>query len=341
VVELEQVGQRLGLVLLLLEVGDQRQLTVEQRLVPPGEVDEQFRDRLSLSRLGLDCRQLRLRQVGCQPRTAVLFDLGVLPEDGHTHAGRQHRHAVDARPQPRLVLRRVVVVDVARIEHTAHTVGDNREQRVPEERHPVLVQHDEADQDEEVEVRLDRTLGEVDEQVGAEHQPEGDEERGEAPVARQPGKHEGDGRRRHLQHHVTGVVAVPQPEREQRRDVQPQNPAHQQVPPAERLVVQRVAARQVLEHRVNGAADRSPPAAVVGRRRPEMHGRALGVAAVSASVGVGGTSGTRAVAVAPASCWTSRIAPDPILHRVPILNTTGGRNPIRKHVPRSPRRVGS
>src|SRR5262245_40694735 len=107
--------------------------------------------------------------------------------------------------------------------------------------------------------------------------------------------------------------------------MQGQHPAQQQVAPAERLVVERVAPGEIVEHRADGPPDRAPLAALFRRGRLEMHGRAPGVAAVCASAGEGGASSARSVRMTAAPSWTSRIAPDPILHRTPILNTTGGR----------------
>ena len=189
--------------------------------------------------------------------------------------------------------------------------------------HPVLVEGDQADEDEEVEVRLDRSARQVDQHGRTEHQARGDEERRQTAIARHPREDEAERGDRDLEGGMAHAVALPNAEGEQRRQMQPQDPADQQVAPAERLCVERVAPGEVVEH---GAAERTPPAAVLGQRRPEMHGRAPGVAAVIASVGVGGTSSTRTIGMTAPSCWTSRIAPDPILHRVPILNTTGGRN---------------
>ena len=99
VVELEQLVEDVGLALALLEVGDQPELAVEQRLVAPGQVDEQLGHGLALLGLGGGHR-------GDERDVALLLALGVLPEDDLADAGGEHRHAVDDGPGPRPVLRR-------------------------------------------------------------------------------------------------------------------------------------------------------------------------------------------------------------------------------------------
>ena len=129
--------------------------------------------------------------------------LGVLPEDDHADAGGQHRHAVDDRPAstagcwPAWWLNMSVGRDGA-----AEPVRQHREHDVPEERHPVLVERDEADEDEEVEVGLDRAAGQVHQHRRAVHEAGGDEEGGDAAVPRHAGEHQAGQRHRHLERRV-------------------------------------------------------------------------------------------------------------------------------------------
>ena len=134
---------------------------------------------------------------------------------------------------------------------------------VPDERHPVLVEGDEADEDEEVEVRLDRAVGQVHEGRRAVHEAGGDEEGGEAAVAAPGGRRRGTPAARPPRAPSARTPKpCAQPEGEQRRHVQPEHPAQQEVPPPERLVVERVAAREVVADERHGPGDRAGAPAI-------------------------------------------------------------------------------
>ena len=77
VVELEQLVQDVGLALALLEVGDQLELPVEQRLVASGEVDQQIGDglRCSASAAAIEATRATLR---CCSRS-VFFQKTISP----------------------------------------------------------------------------------------------------------------------------------------------------------------------------------------------------------------------------------------------------------------------
>ena len=127
----------------------------------------------------------------------------------------------------------------------ADAVADHGEDDVPQERHPVLVERDEADDDEEVEVRLDAAAGEQHECDGAEHQPARDEERRPAAMADQVAENQAGQRGDHGLGGLDGGVAEHEREADQQRDVQEQHALEQPVAPVPRTAVERVAARQV------------------------------------------------------------------------------------------------
>jgi hypothetical protein len=72
-----------------------------------------------------------------------------------------------------------VVEDQVADPEGAETVAEHGERDVPQERHPVLVERDEPDDDEEVEVRLDAARGEHHEADRAEDEAAGHGERRE------------------------------------------------------------------------------------------------------------------------------------------------------------------
>ena len=148
VIEREQVGERIGVALRLLELVDDLQLPVQEALVAAGEVGEQVGRELAPVDLG----------IGEPAAQHVLLALRVFGDPQHEErsgAGDQHRHAVDQRPQPGVLLPLDVVEDQCLLPRRADPVADHGEDDVDEERRPVLVERDEADDDEEVEVRLD------------------------------------------------------------------------------------------------------------------------------------------------------------------------------------------
>jgi hypothetical protein len=127
----------------------------------------------------------------------------------------QHGDAVHERPQPRVGLSRGVVEDLPAQPDRAGPVADRGEGDVPQERHPVLVERDEADDDEEVEMRLDAAAGEQDESDGAEHQAAGDEERGPAAVGDEVAENQADQGGDHGLGRLHGGMAECQPEAHQ------------------------------------------------------------------------------------------------------------------------------
>ena len=78
----------------------------------------------------------------------VLLVLGDPPEQHHADAGEQDRHAVDERPEPRMrgAAGWLNISVRSHIEPTPWVTTVNR--TVQQERHPVLVERDEADDDE-------------------------------------------------------------------------------------------------------------------------------------------------------------------------------------------------
>ena len=108
-------------------------------------------------------------------------------KSAHPDAGREHRDAVDERPGPRALLAGAVGEERGRQQPGADAVAEDGEQDVPEEQHPVLVERDEADRDEEVEVRLDGAVGEHHQRGRAGGQPGGDGERRPAGGRAAPG----------------------------------------------------------------------------------------------------------------------------------------------------------
>ena len=152
--------------------------------------------------------------------TAERLLLGLLvlrdpPEDHHADAGEEHGDAVDERPEPGVLLRGGVVEDLPAEPDGADAVTKRGERDVPEERHPVLVERDEADDDEEVEVRLDAAAREQHEGDRAEHQAAGDEERGPAAVGDEVAENQADQGGDHGLGRLHGGVAECQPETHQ------------------------------------------------------------------------------------------------------------------------------
>ena len=79
------------------------------------------------------------------------------------HARRGDEQAVDARPGPRIADRSTVVEDRLGLEHAHDAVMQQHERDGAEERQPVLVEGYDCHHHEEVEVHLDDTTGQVDE----------------------------------------------------------------------------------------------------------------------------------------------------------------------------------
>ncbi len=257
-----------GCVLALLEVADHLELAVEQRLVASGQVDQQLRHRVPPVGVGLG-------QAPEEREVAVLLVLCVLPQDDLGDAGRQHGGAVNHRPGPRAVLPGGVVEDQLAAQAAADAVGQHGEHHVPDERHPVLVEGDEADEDEEVEVGLDHPAREVDEHGRAVDEARGDEERGQAAVDGQAGECHARAREHELERHVRDAVAPHHAHHEQRGHVQAEHPAQEQVAALEGRLVERVAPGEVAPQAGQRALGRARPAAVAASRCVRGCGRGV------------------------------------------------------------------
>ena len=94
------------------------------------------------------------------------------PGDDADHARRQQEPAVDARPEPGRGEGRRVVVDVGGKEHADDPVMQDDVGHGQQERHPVLVERENAHHDEEVEMHLDVAAGQVHEHRRRRHQTE-------------------------------------------------------------------------------------------------------------------------------------------------------------------------
>ena len=180
---------------------------------------------------------------------AVLRVLGVLPEQHHADAGGQNGGAVDERPLPRVLLGRGVVEHQVRHEAGADPVAEHREHDVEQERHPVLIERDEPDDDEEVEVRLDRAVGEADERGRAVDQPERDERGGQPPGPHEVSDEQAGQRQRQRLGDVVRREAAQHAEDEQGRQVRCEQPLQEPVSTVPLLVTEGVALGQIVEHR--------------------------------------------------------------------------------------------
>ena len=178
----------------------------------------------------------------------LLLLLGDPPEDHHADAGEQHRDAVDDRPQPRARLAGRVVEDQVACHSRADAVAEHGEDDVPEERHPVLVERDEADDDEEVEVRLDRAVGQPDQRRRAVGEPGGDRDLGRSPrAAERLPQPEADRRRDQHEQGRGKPPAQEDAERGEPGQVQAKQPLQESVPARPRRIVEGVTARQVAQ----------------------------------------------------------------------------------------------
>ena len=248
VIQREQVGERIGVALRLLELVDDLQLPVQEALVAAGEVGEQVGRELAPVDLG----------IGEPAAQHVLLALRVFGDPQHEErsgAGDQHRHAVDHRPQPGVLLPLGVFEDQCLLPRGADPVADHGEDDVDEERRPVLVERDEADDDEEVEVRLDGAVREHDERRRAVDQPHRDgDRRGPPVVAQQVTEPHQRQRGDHDQCQRARCVTERETEGEQAGSVQRQDPKHEAVTPLPILFGQVVAMRKGIEelspHRV-------------------------------------------------------------------------------------------
>jgi len=146
-------------------------------------------------------------------------------------AARADEDAVDRRPQPRVVHAGGVVEDLARVEQAGGAVveddvGDR--QQVGE---PLLVEREDGDHDEEVEVRLDPAVPEVDEDRRARQQAERHGAGADAPAQTGMAAEEAQrGDRQDLDRAVHEAVVAQQAEGEEQHDVQPDQPHHRAVP---------------------------------------------------------------------------------------------------------------
>ena len=265
VVETEEVGQRVGVALALLEIVDDVQLPVEHALVAPREVQQQFGREFLLAHLGV---VQFLRELD----TASLLVLRDLHEDRHSDAREEDRETVDQRPQPRRVLSGVVVEEQRRHQERAEAVAHGGEDDVDHERHPVLVQHQEADDHEEREVRLDVASGE-DHQPGAgggeagRHEDHAGQAPGREPAARgreqrDEGDHRGEEER----------VADDEPEDQQERRERDEHREEEMVAPLPGRVVDHVPPREVVHDTVHAGDSPSSGSTILSdERRGTVH----------------------------------------------------------------------
>jgi hypothetical protein len=202
------------------------------------------------------------------------------PGEDVRHRGGQHERPVDPGPQPRVALGRAVVVHGARRQHPDDAVVQHDEQDRETERHPVLVQRDDADHDEEVEVHLDVAAGQVHQHRGRRDEAE---RRRRGPQHPAVVAHQRDRAARpdrgHVGERVQGAVVGRETHHEQRGYVQPhqdRDAAMARVPP---VVGERAAARQQVAECVRAAGERRQAAAGQRRRRDKGGGHGPNVGA--------------------------------------------------------------
>ena len=143
---------------------------------------------LALGGLGALERGLLL---GDQPDVLVAQVLVEPPRDDRAEAGGADVGGVEQRPAPRVRLGVGVVEDRMRVERAADAVVQHDERRGEQEDHPVLVEREQHDHDEEVEVRLDDAAGEVDDHRRGRQEAERDEQRTAAAARADDGRRDG------------------------------------------------------------------------------------------------------------------------------------------------------
>ena len=146
----------------------------------------------------------------------------------------EHEPAVDQRPHPGMPDRSLVVAEhPAGIEHPADAVVNDRVENRDQERRPILIQGQHPDHHEEVEVGLDRARP-----TGRPAPPEQVTRPNEAAITRAfrrkrselaPSATQRDQARVGGDVHAASVPPTSMPEREQRRHVEPEQPADRTV----------------------------------------------------------------------------------------------------------------
>jgi hypothetical protein len=194
--------------------------------------------------LGRDGALERGLLVGGEAGLAVAEVLVQPPRGDRAEAGGGDVRAVQQRPAPRVRLGVGVVEDRVRRERAAGAVVQDDKSGREQERHPVLVQREQHDDHEEVEVRLDRPVGEVHDDRRRGEQPERDERRAGAARADERGGGRPQRDRAALEGAVRDVVAALEPPQRDRDGVQPEEHEERAVAAAELAVGKRVAAGQ-------------------------------------------------------------------------------------------------
>jgi hypothetical protein len=188
------------------------------------EVDEQDGDAAAASAgpveraLQAVHQQQPAREAG--QRVAQELELVRPPRRDVGEARGEDEAAVDQRPAPRVGGRLRVAVDRMRLDDAEHAVVQDDVGDRQEERHPVLVEGQQADHHEEVEVRLDGPVPQVDEQRGARD--EAGAGRDHPPAQRDARQHRDDRERDHrpdVEEDVAERVAAGEAEQEQAGDV--------------------------------------------------------------------------------------------------------------------------
>jgi hypothetical protein len=139
-------------------------------------------------------------------------------------------------------------------QHADEAVVDDDVADRDQERHPVLVEREDADHHEEVEVRLGDAAPQV-----HEHRGGGDQaERGRRDTQAQVdllgrGDRGGQRKDRALERHVQNRLAAEQAERREADDVQPEQPDDRMVAAAEDVLGEHLALRQPVPDRLDGA----------------------------------------------------------------------------------------
>ena len=152
---------------------------------------------------------------------------------------------MDAGPEPGVLPGLFVVVHVLREEHAHDAVMQHHERDGQQERTPVLVEDDHPYHHEEVEVGLDHTSRQMDEDGRGRHQPQGREDRALPPPQPAPlGRHTRDGHDAGLDQGVGEAVAPHQREDEHDRQVEPQQREDAQMAAAPHVVGERAALGQ-------------------------------------------------------------------------------------------------
>ncbi|HEY2704493.1 MAG TPA: hypothetical protein VGL20_12450 [Candidatus Dormibacteraeota bacterium] len=148
----------------------------------------------------------------------------------------EHEATMDECPAPGMQHLVDPVVHRAGVDHPHQPVLEDHEGEREEERDPVPIRREQPDHDEEVEVRLDGAVGEVDQHRGAGHQPQCGEHRAEhLTTARLQRRQRQQRHRGGVGEAVAGRVSARDAEQRQRHDVEPEDAENDAVAPPPRL----------------------------------------------------------------------------------------------------------